>query len=86
MQLLMEPAAAATNTIFVPFLGQVFDVQSRDEARIVAQVSAELRAADFALASPSEFQRLMDDATSSASEEIAARIRERAAAVRRGEL
>lgn len=85
MHLLIDPTAT-TNTIFVPFLGQVLDVRSRDEARYVAQVSAELRAADFALLSPGEFQRLMDDVTSSAPEAIAARIRERAAAVRRGEL
>lgn len=86
MQLLIEPAIATTNTIFVPFLGRVIDVQSRDEAKFVVQVSADLLAADFALLSPNEYHRLMNDATSSASEDLAARIRERAAAVRRGEL
>ncbi|WP_428306665.1 hypothetical protein [Lacipirellula sp.] len=86
MQALVDPAATITDAIFVPFLGQVLDVQSRDEAKFIAQVSADLRAADFALLSPAEFQRLMDAVTSSASEEMTARIWERAAAVRRGEL
>ena len=81
-----EPNWASTDTIFVPFLGQVFDVQSRDEAMLVAQASVELRAADFALLSPREFERLIAAATASATDELATRIKERAAAVRRGDL
>lgn len=41
----MELTGATKNTICVPFLGQVFGVQTRDEAGLVAQVSAERRAA-----------------------------------------
>jgi hypothetical protein len=74
-----------TETIFVPFLGQVFDVQSRDEAMLVAQASVDLRTADFALLSPGEFERLVAATTDSVSEDLAARIRERAEAVRRGD-
>lgn len=81
----LEPDWARTETVFVPFLGQVFDVPSRDEALLVAQVSADLRAADFALLSPREFERLIAAVTAAATEEMAARIRERAEAVRRGD-
>ncbi|MBA4107083.1 MAG: hypothetical protein C0485_15160 [Pirellula sp.] len=84
--LVAEPTWATTDTIFVPFLGRVFDVQSRDEALLVAQAGVELRSADFALLSPSEFERLIAAATASASEEMATRIRERAEEVRRGEV
>lgn len=82
----LEPGRVATNTIFVPFLGRVFDVGSRGEAMLVAQVSVDLRAADFALLSPSQFDCLIATATASATAEMAARIRERAEAVRRGDL
>lgn len=81
-----EFSAAGGETIFVPFLGRVFDVQSRDEALLVAQASVELRRADFALLSPREFERLIAAATASATEEMATRLRERAVAVRRGDL
>ncbi len=84
-----SPAAelftARTDTIFVPFLGQVFDAQSRHEAMLVAQASADLRTADFALLSPREFDRLLAAVTASATEEMATRIRVRAEAVRRGD-
>lgn len=79
-------STASGETIFVPFLGRVFDVQSRDEALLVAEASALLRTADFALLSPREFERLIVAATASATEEMAARLRERAVAVRRGDL
>lgn len=81
-----EFSATSGETIFVPFLGRVFDVQSRDEAQLVARASAELRRGDFALLSPREFERLITATTASATEEMAARLRERAVAVRRGDL
>lgn len=86
MQILIDPAAATTDTIFVPFLGQVLDVQSRYEAMLVAQASVDLRTADFALLSSREFERIIAAVTVSVSEELAERIRERAAAVRRGDI
>lgn len=80
-----EPAATRPDTIFVPFLGRVFDVHTRDEAKLVAQASVELREADFALMSPREFERLIAAATAAATEEMAALIRQRAVEVRRGD-
>jgi hypothetical protein len=68
--------------IYVPFLGRVLQVPTREDANAVAQASAALRDADFTELPDAKFQAILAVVTADASDDAASQIRHRVAEIR----